>query len=105
MEVAENITRRFALTSEELESFQKNGFIGPFTLYSPEQMKEEWRKARLRLRYALRGGLELSPAVKLRLPAAPSVLSRCFPWVSFLVVDLVGEAPVFREDETMGRRG
>jgi non-haem Fe2+, alpha-ketoglutarate-dependent halogenase len=49
MEVAENITRRFALTSEELESFQKNGFIGPFTLYSPEQMKEEWRKARLRL--------------------------------------------------------
>ncbi|NIE88841.1 MULTISPECIES: syringomycin E biosynthesis L-threonyl-[L-threonyl-carrier protein] 4-chlorinase SyrB2 [Burkholderia] len=42
-------TRNFQLTDEELASFRKNGYLGPFTLYSPEEMKAEWRKARLRL--------------------------------------------------------
>ncbi len=41
--------KKFALTDEELESFRKNGFIGPFTAYTPEEMSAEWKRARLRL--------------------------------------------------------
>jgi non-heme Fe2+,alpha-ketoglutarate-dependent halogenase len=43
------VRKKFALTPEELENFHKNGYIGPFTAYSPEEMKEKWKKARLRL--------------------------------------------------------
>jgi non-haem Fe2+, alpha-ketoglutarate-dependent halogenase len=42
-------TDDFALTPEELALFDKQGFIGPFTLYSPEQMRAQWRATRLRL--------------------------------------------------------
>jgi non-heme Fe2+,alpha-ketoglutarate-dependent halogenase len=41
--------KRFALTEEELQSFKKNGFIGPFTAYDPDEMKEEWKSTRRRL--------------------------------------------------------
>lgn len=40
---------RFALTDEELDSFRRNGFIGPFKAYEPDEMKDAWKKARLRL--------------------------------------------------------
>jgi non-haem Fe2+, alpha-ketoglutarate-dependent halogenase len=39
----------FALSSEELALFNKQGFIGPFTLYSPDEMKARWRTTRLQL--------------------------------------------------------
>jgi len=41
--------RDFALTPAELAAFQKNGYTGPFTVYTPEEMKQHWRRARLRL--------------------------------------------------------
>lgn len=41
--------QNFDLTKKELASFDKNGFIGPFTLYEPEEMKEIWRKVRYQL--------------------------------------------------------
>ncbi|GAB2916385.1 chlorinating enzyme [Paraburkholderia jirisanensis] len=49
MELLDTPTRQFALSQQELESFRTNGFIGPFTLYSPEEMREHWKRARLRL--------------------------------------------------------
>lgn len=33
----------FALSDEELAFFQKNGYIGPLTVYTPEEMTELWR--------------------------------------------------------------
>ena len=33
-----------ALTAEDLASFHKNGYIGPLTIYTPEEMTELWRK-------------------------------------------------------------
>lgn len=41
--------RDFSLTEDELKSFHENGFIGPFTLYTPEEMKEIWSKVRYEL--------------------------------------------------------
>ncbi len=34
------MSKKFALTAEQRASFEKNGFIGPFDAYSPEEMKE-----------------------------------------------------------------
>ncbi|GAB2188567.1 chlorinating enzyme [Sessilibacter sp. MAH1] len=34
----------YSLTDEQLETFDKQGFIGPFTLFDSEQMKELWNK-------------------------------------------------------------
>jgi non-heme Fe2+,alpha-ketoglutarate-dependent halogenase len=39
----------FSLTAQELASFNANGYIGPFGIYSPQEMKEQWRRTRLRL--------------------------------------------------------
>jgi len=39
----------FSLTPQELASFNANGYIGPFAIYSPQEMKEHWRRMRLRL--------------------------------------------------------
>jgi non-heme Fe2+,alpha-ketoglutarate-dependent halogenase len=38
-----------SLKEEQLRSFEENGFIGPFTLCSPEEMKEKWQAARGKL--------------------------------------------------------
>jgi non-heme Fe2+,alpha-ketoglutarate-dependent halogenase len=37
---------QFSLTDEEQASFEKNGYIGPFTLYKPDEMEQAWNKAR-----------------------------------------------------------
>ncbi|SJN55368.1 Phytanoyl-CoA dioxygenase (PhyH) [Vibrio ruber DSM 16370] len=37
------------LTEEQLESFRKNGYIGPLTIYSPEEMTELWNNIRRQL--------------------------------------------------------
>lgn len=39
----------FHLTAEEVAKFHDQGFLGPFTLYEPEEMKTLWRNARLQL--------------------------------------------------------
>ncbi len=44
-----HLNNRFSLTSDELKKFHEQGYIGPFTLYSPEEMKTMWRKTRLQL--------------------------------------------------------
>jgi len=44
-----NSKRKFSLTEQELEDFKKNGYIGPFKLYDPEEMGEIWNKLRLKL--------------------------------------------------------
>ena len=41
--------RQFHFTPEELKSFQKNGYAGPFTIYEPDEMKAIWRRQRLQL--------------------------------------------------------
>ena len=38
-----------ALTFRELENFEKNGFIGPFKVYEPDEMKSHLRKLRAHL--------------------------------------------------------
>ena len=42
-------TMKFSLTEKEIEAFRKNGYIGPFTLYQPEEMERIWKKERLRI--------------------------------------------------------
>ncbi|CAI9001959.1 L-threonyl-(L-threonyl-carrier protein) 4-chlorinase [Pseudomonas sp. IT-P171] len=37
----------FYLSPEEVEQFHRQGYIGPFTLYSPDEMKILWRQTRL----------------------------------------------------------
>lgn len=44
-----NKDKKFSLTAKELESFRKNGYIGPFTLYEPEEIQALWRRERIRL--------------------------------------------------------
>lgn len=36
----------FELTPEELDSFNRDGFIGPITLYEPEEMHQIWKNIR-----------------------------------------------------------
>jgi len=49
MQTAQQQTRSFALTPEELAGFHNNGYAGPFTLYQPDEMKTIWRRQRLLL--------------------------------------------------------
>lgn len=42
-------TAKFQLSEAELQSFHEKGYIGPFTLYSPEEMKEIYKKVRAQL--------------------------------------------------------
>lgn len=39
----------FRLTQAELNQFHQQGYLGPFTLYSPEEMNQHWKEARLKL--------------------------------------------------------
>jgi non-heme Fe2+,alpha-ketoglutarate-dependent halogenase len=42
-------SQTFPLTQSELEQFHTRGFIGPFTLMEPEEMKANWKRLRLEL--------------------------------------------------------
>ncbi|AZE69404.1 chlorinating enzyme [Pseudomonas synxantha] len=39
----------FSLTEQELQQFDRDGFIGPFTLYEPEEMKQMHKTVRAQL--------------------------------------------------------
>lgn len=39
-------SKSFRLSEAEIVQFNQDGFIGPFTLYEPEEMKENWKKVR-----------------------------------------------------------
>jgi non-heme Fe2+,alpha-ketoglutarate-dependent halogenase len=39
----------FDLTDEELRCFHENGYLGPFTLYEPEEMQTIWKQIRYEL--------------------------------------------------------
>jgi non-heme Fe2+,alpha-ketoglutarate-dependent halogenase len=39
----------YRLSTEELERFKRDGWIGPFTVYSEEEMKQSWKRERLNL--------------------------------------------------------
>jgi non-heme Fe2+,alpha-ketoglutarate-dependent halogenase len=41
--------KNFIFSPADLESFHRNGFAGPFTLYDPEQIKTTWKRLRLQL--------------------------------------------------------
>jgi non-haem Fe2+, alpha-ketoglutarate-dependent halogenase len=49
MQTAQQQTRQFAFTPEELAGFHNNGYAGPFTLYQPDEMKAMWKRQRLLL--------------------------------------------------------
>jgi non-heme Fe2+,alpha-ketoglutarate-dependent halogenase len=40
---------RFALTARELAEFHEKGYLGPFTLFEPDEMKAHWKRLRLQL--------------------------------------------------------
>ncbi|GAB6899061.1 chlorinating enzyme [Kineosporia succinea] len=42
-------TSPYSLSDSELQHFQANGFVGPFTLYDREEMKQIWRRKRIEL--------------------------------------------------------
>ncbi|GAA3760265.1 chlorinating enzyme [Salinactinospora qingdaonensis] len=39
----------FSLSAEELREFHERGYAGPFTLYEPEEIKDIWRRERVKL--------------------------------------------------------
>ncbi|WP_067798519.1 chlorinating enzyme [Actinomadura formosensis] len=39
----------FSLSAEELATFHRRGYIGPFTLYEPDEIAEKWGRTRLEL--------------------------------------------------------
>ena len=41
--------KKFKLSDEDLSSFRKNGYIGPFDLYDSEEIKEEYKKLRAQM--------------------------------------------------------
>ena len=41
--------KEFSLSENELQDFHKNGFIGPFTLYEPEEMRKIFKTLRRQL--------------------------------------------------------
>jgi len=43
------LEKRFHLTADEWQFFDDNGYLGPFTLYSPDEMKAIYRKVRAQL--------------------------------------------------------
>lgn len=44
--MTENLDIAHSLSAEDKEFFQQNGYIGPITVYSPEEMDEMWRTIR-----------------------------------------------------------
>ncbi len=49
MLTTQETTPSFAMTPEELESFRRQGYFGPFDVYEIDEMKKLWRGERLRL--------------------------------------------------------
>jgi non-heme Fe2+,alpha-ketoglutarate-dependent halogenase len=49
LESPEQPSKTFFLTPEELAQFHTRGFIGPYTLMEPEEMKAHWKRLRLEL--------------------------------------------------------
>ncbi|NEQ96889.1 MAG: chlorinating enzyme [Cyanothece sp. SIO2G6] len=49
MQYVQSKIRDFSLTQEELENFHQKGYLGPFTLYEPEEMKFLWEQERINL--------------------------------------------------------
>jgi non-heme Fe2+,alpha-ketoglutarate-dependent halogenase len=39
----------YALSDDEIRTFHTNGFLGPFDLFSQKEMKEHWKRERLKL--------------------------------------------------------
>src|SRR5947209_17908978 len=49
VEAAADPAQTFDLSDEEVASFHRNGYIGPFTLWSPEEMAGRWKTIRRQL--------------------------------------------------------
>lgn len=47
--VREKTGTDFSFNHEEQEKFNKDGFIGPFTLFEPQEMKAHWKQVRTQL--------------------------------------------------------
>lgn len=43
------MTKKFGLNEQELKDFRERGYIGPFDLYDPEAIKEEYKKLRAKI--------------------------------------------------------
>lgn len=43
------MSKKIHLTEEQLANFQRDGFIGPLTIYTPEEMAEIWKQVRRKL--------------------------------------------------------
>jgi non-heme Fe2+,alpha-ketoglutarate-dependent halogenase len=39
----------YSLTQAEIDSFKENGYLGPFTLYSPEEAIQKWSQAKIEM--------------------------------------------------------
>ncbi|MET0498194.1 MAG: chlorinating enzyme [Steroidobacteraceae bacterium] len=44
-----NSIDQHALTPAQIESFKENGFLGPFTLYSPQEAIKRWNQAKVEM--------------------------------------------------------
>lgn len=49
MPKTETTRRQFALSQSQLEEFHRDGVLGPFKLFEPEEMEDHWRRLRLDL--------------------------------------------------------
>lgn len=49
MHAEDVVARDFTLSPQELASFKRNGYIGPFTLCPREAMQAQWKRTRLNL--------------------------------------------------------
>lgn len=49
MHAEDVVARDFTLSPQELASFKRNGYIGPFTLCPREEMQAHWKRTRLNL--------------------------------------------------------
>ncbi|MBQ4796741.1 chlorinating enzyme, partial [Pectobacterium versatile] len=43
------MSKTLHLTEEQVDSFHRNGYIGPLTIYSPDEMNDIWNKVRRQL--------------------------------------------------------
>ncbi|HEY6925398.1 MAG TPA: chlorinating enzyme [Steroidobacteraceae bacterium] len=47
--MSDNIDNEHGLTAAQIESFKENGFVGPFTLYTPEEAVRRWNQAKVEM--------------------------------------------------------
>ena len=43
------MTKKYRLNEAEIAKFKKNGYFGPFDIYTPEEIKEEYKKLRAQM--------------------------------------------------------